>query len=84
MILNYFGEEFEAPCGNCDNCEAGLVTEDDADLPFALNARVAHDALGEGVVVRYEGNKIVVLFEDAGYKTLEMSLVTEKGLLRAL
>ena len=30
-VLNYFGEEFEAPCGACDNCEAGVV----ADEPVA-------------------------------------------------
>ena len=22
LLLRYFGEEFEGPCGNCDNCEA--------------------------------------------------------------
>ncbi|MBW3595586.1 MAG: ATP-dependent DNA helicase [Actinobacteria bacterium] len=85
FILNYFGESFDAPCGACDNCEAGtVVAEEKRDVPFELNARVAHDALGEGIVVRYEGNKIVVLFEQAGYKALEMSLVGEKGLLRAV
>jgi len=84
FILNYFGEDFEDPCDACDNCEAGTtITENKTDLPFELNTRVAHETLGEGIVVRYEGNKIVVLFEDVGYKTLAVSLVTEKGLLRS-
>lgn len=85
LILNYFGEDFEGRCGNCDNCEAGTaVGEDTTALPFELNTRVAHDALGEGTIVRYEGNKVVVLFEEAGYKTLETSLVQEKCLLRGV
>ena len=30
LLLTYFGEPFEPPCGACDNCEAGLSAEDRA------------------------------------------------------
>jgi ATP-dependent DNA helicase RecQ len=82
-LLSYFGESYRPPCSRCDNCEAGLVDgEADVDMPFPLNARVSHSDLGEGLVQRYEDGKVVVLFEDAGYRTLALDLVLEKGLLR--
>jgi ATP-dependent DNA helicase RecQ len=82
-MLNYFGEEFEAPCGKCDCCEAGITSED-GKQPFPLNSRVSHQSLGEGMVMRYEGDKMVILFDDAGYKTLGVDLVLEQGLLRSV
>jgi ATP-dependent DNA helicase RecQ len=82
-VLNYFGEGFEAPCGCCDNCDAGIV-EPDAEQPFPLGTRVAHATWGEGVVQRYERDKVVVLFDEAGYKTLAVELVRERGLLDAV
>ena len=82
-LLNYFGETIEEPCGFCDNCKAGIVAEDDTDAqPFPLNSRVAHSAWGEGLVMRYEGDKIVVLFDEVGYKTLGINLVKRRGLLQ--
>jgi ATP-dependent DNA helicase RecQ len=84
FLLNYFGEPFDPPCGNCDNCEEGLVVERDAAAePFPLGARVRHESWGGGAVQRYEGDKMVVLFDDAGYKTLAVELVAANGLLRA-
>ena len=80
-LLNYFGEEFDAPCGRCDNCEAGIAAEDTSTEPFAVGARVAHAKWGEGAVQRYEADKMVVLFDDVGYKTLAVGLVVERGLL---
>ncbi len=81
-LLNYFGEELDDPCGYCDNCEAGItVAEDEAHEPFPINSRVRHKTYGEGLVQRYEGDKMVVLFDDVGYKTLAVALVTENGLL---
>ena len=81
-LLNYFGEELDDPCGYCDNCEAGItVAEDEAHEPFPINSRVRHKTYGEGLVQRYEGGKMVVLFDDVGYKTLAVALVTENGLL---
>ena len=82
-ILSYFGEAYEPPCGRCDNCEAGLVSAAAVEQPFPLGTRVAHDEWGEGAVQRYEGDKMVVLFDDAGYRTLAVELVVERGLLRA-
>jgi ATP-dependent DNA helicase RecQ len=82
FLLNYFGEDLGEHCGNCDNCESGRVVERDASAePFPLESRVRHRQWGPGLVMRYEGDRIVVLFEQVGYKTLSLELVSESGLL---
>jgi ATP-dependent DNA helicase RecQ len=81
-VLSYFGEPFAPPCGRCDNCEAGRSgAPAPADAPFAIGARVAHASWGEGVVQRYDDDAVVVLFDEAGYKTLALDVVRERGLL---
>jgi ATP-dependent DNA helicase RecQ len=81
-LLNYFGESFDAPCDFCDNCEAGLsIADDEGHVPFPINAHVVHKMWGEGMVLRYEGNKMVVLFDTVGYKSLAVNIVTEHHLL---
>jgi ATP-dependent DNA helicase RecQ len=82
-LLNYFGESYSPPCGNCDNCEAGRVQPPE-EHPFPLNSRVSHTQWGEGVVMRYEGEKITVLFGEMGYKTLSLDIVLENQLLMAV
>ncbi|HEY7074372.1 MAG TPA: ATP-dependent DNA helicase RecQ [Solirubrobacteraceae bacterium] len=77
FLLGYFGEPFEPPCGRCDNCEAGRVAATPGDVPFALGARVAHGDWGEGVVQRYDGEAMTVLFDEVGYKTLAVALVPD-------
>lgn len=82
-LLNYFGEPLDQPCGFCDNCQAGiLVKEDDSRQPYPLNSRVIHKSWGEGLVVRYEGDKIVILFDQIGYKTLGLDIARLRGLLK--
>ncbi len=84
-LLNYFGEEFDDPCGYCDNCDAGIsVEEDESAEPFPINTWVTHAAWGEGMVLRYEGDKMVVLFESVGYKTLSVPIVTGNQLLQVV
>ena len=83
FVLSYFGEPFEPPCGNCDNCLAGNVTALPDELPFAVGARVVHADWGEGVVQRYEEDALVVLFDTSGYRTLALGVVLERSLLRA-
>jgi ATP-dependent DNA helicase RecQ len=84
-LLNYFGDTLEQPCGCCDNCNAGLsLVEDKANQPFALNSRVSHGNWGEGLVLRYEGDKMVVLFDTVGYKTLATDVITEQNLLKQI
>jgi ATP-dependent DNA helicase RecQ len=81
FVLNYFGQNFDPPCGMCDNCDAGRVHPTPAGSPFASGERVVHHKWGEGVVQRIEDGQIVVLFESVGYKKLGIDLVVERGLL---
>jgi ATP-dependent DNA helicase RecQ len=88
-ILNYFGETAAEPCGHCDNCEAGVVEKVEAeaevaDVPFSIKSRVSHKKYGEGVVMRYEGDKVVVLFDTEGEKSMLTNYVTEHGLMKSL
>lgn len=91
-LLNYFGEERPDGCQHCDVCDSGQslpvaagTTEEEAlDRPFPIKSWVVHKHLGKGMVVRYERNKIVVLFDTEGYKTYLLSMVTGQGLLKPL
>jgi ATP-dependent DNA helicase RecQ len=84
FILSYFGEPFEPPCGNCDNCLAGHgEPAAGVEEPFPVGSRVAHAQWGEGVVQRYDADAVVVLFDEVGYKTLALDVVRERGLLTA-
>ncbi|HEX4977092.1 MAG TPA: RecQ family ATP-dependent DNA helicase [Nocardioides sp.] len=82
-LVGYFGEQVEELCGICDSCEAGvaepLVTARDGR--FAVAARVEHDEFGVGTVTDVEEDRITVLFEDVGYRTLSLELVEEQDLL---
>lgn len=85
FLLSYFGEALGSPCGNCDTCDAGTATDRPGaeSSPYPLQSTVTHKQWGEGVVMRYEGDRIVVLFEDVGYKTLLLEAVATRGLLEA-
>jgi ATP-dependent DNA helicase RecQ len=80
-LLNYFGEAFDAPCDHCDNCKAGIVADESDRQPFAINSQVRHKSWGTGTVMRYEGDKVTILFDRVGYKTLGLDLIRLRGLL---
>jgi ATP-dependent DNA helicase RecQ len=86
FLLGYFGEQLDEPCGNCDNCSSGSAQEQDLvdqASPFAVETPVEHSEWGPGIVMRVEDDRLVVLFEEVGYKTLALAAVTGNGLLRA-
>ncbi len=105
LLLGYFGEQLDGPCGNCDACGpstgqpaahpgAGPEVVDDAgvDVPtasasaaaprggegadrFPVNAHVRHRTWGPGVVMDPQDDRITVLFESEGYKTLALAAI---------
>ncbi|HEX4906647.1 MAG TPA: RecQ family ATP-dependent DNA helicase [Acidimicrobiales bacterium] len=85
FILTYFGEPAADECFTCDRCITNAAKGDLeislTDVPFPEQTRVRHASWGEGLVLRHEGDSIVVLFDDVGYKTLSLDLVVESGIL---
>jgi len=85
-LLGYFGEQLDQPCGNCDNCSAGTALEHRPNVteeqPFPVDSAVEHAEWGPGIVMRHEEDRVVVLFETVGYKTLGLQAVLDNDLLR--
>ncbi|MVA75637.1 RecQ family ATP-dependent DNA helicase [Auraticoccus sp. F435] len=97
FLLHYFGDEGEEPCGSCDNCRSGATAEHDeavaetvaqADAEdagwtgrFHAEQAVQHPEFGLGTVVEVEGDRLTVLFDQGGYRTLDLPTVVESGLL---
>jgi len=84
LLLSSFGETLPEPCGNCDRCEAGLAGDGAPardESPYPVGGRVLHAEWGVGLVVRYEGDRIVTLFDTVGYRTLSLQTVIDRGLL---
>jgi ATP-dependent DNA helicase RecQ len=87
FLLGYFGEQLDRPCGNCDTCRSGVTPTEQpaADAgPFALNSHVHHPDWGTGVVMNVAEDRLTVLFETTGYKTLSRQLVQDNDLLTAV
>ena len=53
------------------------------DEPFPVGATVRHKAWGSGTVLGYEQDKMTVLFDSVGYKTLSVGVVQKQDLLVA-
>ncbi|MGW7051522.1 RecQ family ATP-dependent DNA helicase [Streptomyces sp. NPDC054887] len=66
----------------------GVTAVDDAPEPahpeaasYPPGARISHREWGDGTVMSEEGDRITVLFESMGYRTLSLAAITDKGLL---
>jgi ATP-dependent DNA helicase RecQ len=85
FLLGYFGEPFDPPCGNCDNCDAGhgVVDESpaDEDAPYEIGERVSHPHFGDGTIQAIEAGIVTVVFDRVGYKTLSEEIIVRRGLL---
>ncbi len=83
FLLGYFGEELREPCGFCDTCAAGSAQEEvpAGQTGFPVQSRVVHAEWGEGIVMREEDDRLTVLFDEEGYRTLSLQAVREHDLL---
>ncbi|MEV7128299.1 RecQ family ATP-dependent DNA helicase [Streptomyces sp. NPDC093260] len=82
FLLGYFGEAYEPPCGNCDRCTAAEADPEAAAAVrrpvhpaaerYPVGAEVRHGQWGAGTVLSQDGDRITVLFEEAGYRTLSL------------
>jgi ATP-dependent DNA helicase RecQ len=81
FLLEYFGEQTAELCGDCDNCRAGIATDQPDSGPFWVQQAVRHRAFGAGVVMGVVGDELTVLFDDVGYRTLSVPTVVEHELL---
>jgi ATP-dependent DNA helicase RecQ len=86
ILLAYFGDHLPRPCGHCDNCATGdaPAPTSAASGPFPLHSTVRHGEWGCGMVLGYEEDKMTVLFDEHGYKTLSVPVVEQQGLLTAV
>jgi ATP-dependent DNA helicase RecQ len=85
FLLGYFGADLPHPCGFCDTCAAGSAEE---EVPvghtgFPVQSRVLHARWGEGIVMREEDDRVTVLFDEEGYRTLSLQAVRDNDLLDA-
>lgn len=82
-LLGYFGEQLARPCGNCDTCEAGSAERQPRGAgEFSVHSPVRHVEWGHGVVMSVGTDRLTVLFDDEGYKTVSLAAVRDRDLLR--
>jgi ATP-dependent DNA helicase RecQ len=82
FLMSYFGSALSQPCGACDTCAAGTASELPAgESGFAVQSRVRHAAWGDGIVMREEDDRLTVLFDEEGYRTLSLRAVRDNNLL---
>ncbi|MGY2703207.1 RecQ family ATP-dependent DNA helicase [Nocardioides sp. HB32] len=85
FLVGYFGERLARRCGVCDSCRAGTAPDpvEPGDAAYSVQDRVRHEAFGPGVVTDVEEDRLTVLFDEVGYRTLALEIV-EDDLLHAL
>ena len=79
-LLGYFGEQYDPPCGSCDNDEHDEAPPTFADRPAASGQRVRHRLWGPGTILSRDDHELVVAFDSFGYRHLTAASLTN-GLL---
>jgi ATP-dependent DNA helicase RecQ len=81
-LLGYFGDHLPHGCGNCDRCwEEDRGAAQDIQPAVAVDTVVEHREWGRGVVLDGDANRLVVLFDDYGYRAMDLDVVRANGLL---
>jgi ATP-dependent DNA helicase RecQ len=81
-LLAYFGDQYDPPCGRCDNdSRAGTAIRAAAhvDRPGS-GRRVRHRLWGEGTLLHQDEHELIVVFDAVGYRTLTAAALAN-GLL---
>ncbi len=65
-------------------CRSGAPVHEEAADRFPPGSRVRHHEWGSGEVQRVDGDHLIVLFDDVGYKTLGAEIVAARHLLERL
>jgi ATP-dependent DNA helicase RecQ len=70
-LLGYFGEQYDPPCGSCDNDErAAAAPPTFTERPPASGLRVTHKLWGPGTLLSRDDHELVVAFDSVGYRHL--------------
>ena len=83
FLVGYFGERLEQRCGVCDRCRAGTAPDPAAEegAAYRVQDEVVHADFGRGTVTDLEEDRLTVLFESVGYRTLSLAVLEEQDLL---
>lgn len=83
FLLAYFGETLVNPCGNCDRCDDGQppAAAGSVSSRWTVDSPVVHRQWGPGVVMSADDDRITVLFDEYGYRTLLLDAIEESGVL---
>jgi ATP-dependent DNA helicase RecQ len=65
-----------------DEAHQALADSPARAVPFPVGARVVSERWGNGLVHRYDGDHVTVLFDEHGYRELYLPAVLDRGLLR--
>jgi ATP-dependent DNA helicase RecQ len=79
-LLGYFGEQYEPPCGSCDNDEHAPAGPAFASQPPVSGLRVRHRLWGPGTLLSRDDHELVIAFDSVGYRHLTAASLTN-GLL---
>ncbi|MFG1931960.1 RecQ family ATP-dependent DNA helicase [Mycobacterium sp. NPDC048908] len=79
-LLGYFGEQYEPPCGSCDNDEHPPAPPTSATQPPVAGLRVRHKLWGQGTLLSRDSHELVIAFDSVGYRHLTATSLTN-GLL---
>jgi ATP-dependent DNA helicase RecQ len=79
-LLGYFGEQYDPPCGSCDNDQHASAAPTFAERPPSSGLRVRHRLWGPGTLLSRDDHELVIAFDSVGYRHLTAASLTN-GLL---